>query len=125
MPWYPDKPDAPINGGFMAFFASILRALGPLALEHGTPVLRNWWKGRGGQPKTDPVQQLTSDVEQLKAHAEQVDFNLEGLNANLEKLNSGLTAREEKMRKWLLVLLLWNIAMTLGLVLLGVLRASH
>jgi hypothetical protein len=106
----------------MAFFASVLRALAPLALEHGTPVLRNWWNSRRGQqPKMDPIQQLAGDVDQLKTHAEQVDLNLDALNANLEKLNSGLTAREEKMRKWLLVLLIWNIVMTVGLVLLAVL----
>lgn len=109
----------------MAFFASILRALAPLALEHGTPMLRNWWKGRGGQPKTDPVQQLASDVEQLKAHAEQVETNLGQLQSNLEDLNRGLTAREEKMRKWLLVLLAWNIAMTAGLLLVAVFILRH
>ncbi|HEY6348609.1 MAG TPA: hypothetical protein VI636_04285 [Candidatus Angelobacter sp.] len=104
----------------MGFLASILRALAPLALEHGTPALRNWWKGRSGQPKADPLQQMTSDVEQLKVHAEQVDSNLESLNTNLEKLNRGLTAREERMRRWLLVLVVWNVAMTAGLVLLAV-----
>ncbi|HLK52371.1 MAG TPA: hypothetical protein VKU42_02880 [Candidatus Angelobacter sp.] len=103
----------------MAFFGSILRALAPLALEHGTPVLRNWWKARG-QAKADPLQQLAGEMDQLKAHAEQVDSNLENLNTNLEKLNRGLTAREERMRRWLLVLIVWNVAMTAGLVLLAV-----
>lgn len=82
-------------------------------------MLRNWWKSRAGQSKTE-LQQLAGEVEQLKAHAEQVDANLDALNANLEKLNKGLTEREEKMRKWLLVLLIWNIAITAGLVLLAV-----
>lgn len=99
----------------MGFLATILRALGPLALEHGTPMLRNWWKGRGAQPKADPLQQLAGDVEQLKTHAEQVDSSLDGLNANLERLNSGLTAREEKLRKWLLLIFVWNIVLTAGL----------
>src|SRR6516162_5043824 len=81
------------NRGFMGFLTSILRALAPLALEHGTPMLRDWWKARTGQPRIEPLQQLTSDIAQLKAHAEQVDLILEGLNTNLEKLNHGFTAR--------------------------------
>jgi len=102
----------------MGFLASILRALAPVALEHGTPLLRDWWKARAGQPKSapDPLQQLAGDIEQLKSHAEQVDSNLAGLNDNLERLNNGLTAREEKLRRWLLVLAIWNVATTLGLV---------
>lgn len=104
----------------MGFLGSILRALAPLALEHGTPALRSWWKGRSGQPKADPMQQLTSDVEQLKAHAEQVDSSLDALSTNLENLNNGLSAREEKLRKWLLAMLVWNIAITVALVVLVV-----
>jgi hypothetical protein len=80
-------------------------------------MLRDWWKARTGQPRIEPLQQLTSDIAQLKAHAEQVDLILEGLNTNLEKLNHGFTAREEKLRKWLLLLLVWNTMMTLALVL--------
>jgi hypothetical protein len=101
----------------MGFLATILRALAPVALEHGTPLLRDWWKARVAQPRTAPdtLQQLACDIEQLKGHAEQVDSNLGALNANLERLNSSLTAREERLRKWLLVLVIWNAVMTVGL----------
>ena len=109
----------------MAFLGSILRALAPLALEHGTPMLRDWWKARTGQTRIDPLQQVTGDVEQLKAHAEQVDATLEGLNANVEKLNRGLTAREERQRKWLLALFVWNIALTAGVVVLAAFAVRH
>jgi hypothetical protein len=107
------------RGKFMGFLATILRALAPIALEHGTPLLRDWWKARAAQPKTAPdtFQQLAGDIEQLKSHAEQVDSNLGALNANLERLNDGLTAREERLRRWLLVLAIWNVVTTLGLLL--------
>jgi len=86
-------------------------------------MLRDWWKGRVAQPrsKTDQFQQLTADIEQLKAHAEQVDSNFDVLSAGLDTLNNGLTAREEKLRKWVLTLLLWNAAITLGLLALAAL----
>lgn len=104
----------------MGFLASILRALGPLALEHGTPMLRDWWKGRTQQKaKTDPFQQLAIELDQLRVHAEQVDSALSTLSGNLEKLNDGLTAREEKMRKALLTLFIWNTVLTLGLLALA------
>src|SRR5215469_11309032 len=109
----------------MAFLGSILRALAPLALEHGTPMLRNWWQARTGQTRIDPLQTLAGDVEQLKTHAQQVDATLDGLNANLEKLNRGLTAREERQRKWLLALFVWNIAVTAGVVVLATFVVRH
>ena len=109
----------------MAFLGSILRALAPLALEHGTPMLREWWKARGGQSRIDPIQQVAGDVEQLKAHAEQVDATLNAVNVNLEKLNRGLTAREERQRKWLLALCVWNVALSVGLVWFAVTALRH
>lgn len=109
----------------MAFLGSILRALAPLALEHGTPMLRDWWKARAGQTRIDPSQQMAADVDQLKAHAGQVDATLDALNTNLEKLNSGLTAREERQRKWLLALCFWNIALTVTVVVLAAFAIRH
>jgi hypothetical protein len=99
----------------MGFLAWIGRTLAPIVLKHGAPMLRDWWKGRAAQPKskTDQVQQLASDVEQLKA---QIDV----LSSDLDTLNSGFTTREERLRRWVLTLLIWNIAMTLGLVLVAV-----
>ncbi|HEY6251038.1 MAG TPA: hypothetical protein VI685_13840 [Candidatus Angelobacter sp.] len=111
----------------MAFFGWVGRQLVPIVLEHTLPAVRDWWKGRSGTPraKTDPLQQLAGEVEQLKAHAAQVDSSLDGLNANLENLNQAVTAREEKMRKWLLLLLILNIALTAGLLLLTVFILRH
>lgn len=104
----------------MSFLGWIGRALGPIVLEHSLPLLRDWWKGRADQSRTDQLQQLAGHVEQLRAHAEQVDSNLITLNSNVEALNNGLSAREERLRKWMLLLLIWNIAISLGLVLIGV-----
>lgn len=104
----------------MSFLGWIGRALGPIVLEHSLPLLRDWWKGRADQSRTDQLQQLAGHVEQLRAHAERVDSNIITINSNLEALNSGLTAREERLRKWMLLLLIWNIAITLGLALIGV-----
>lgn len=105
----------------MSFLGWIGRALGPIVLEHSLPLLRDWWKGRANQSRTDQLQQLAGDVEQLRDHAEQVDANLITLNSNVEALNNGLTAREEKLRKWMLMLLIWNVAISLGLVMIAVL----
>ena len=109
----------------MSFLGWIGRALGPIVLEHSLPLLRDWWKGRAGQSRTDQLQQLASDVEQLRAHADQVDSNIITINSNLEVLNTGLTAREERLRRWMLLLLIWNIVISLGLVLIGVWVFRH
>lgn len=99
----------------MGFVGWIGRALGPIVLEHSLPMLRDWWKTRLTQPKTEQLQQLASDVEQLKVHASQVV-------ADLESLNNGFTEREERLRKWMLILLGWNAVLTLSLVLLAIFR---
>jgi hypothetical protein len=87
-------------------------------VEHGGQVLRDSLKARAAQnqaqtPGPDPVQQLASDVDQLKAYALQ-------LKSDLEILNAAIAAREERLRKWLLALLIWNILMAIGLVILAV-----
>jgi hypothetical protein len=101
----------------MGWLSFILQALAPIAVEHGGKVLRDSMKSRAAQSKTpaapDPVEQLAADVEQLKGFAAQ-------LKSDLDVLNQAVAAREEKLRKWLLALLLWNIAMTIGLVALAV-----
>lgn len=92
----------------MGLFASIGRALGPIALEHGSTMVRDWWKARSRQ--ADQFQQVTSDLELLKQHAAKVD-------SDLDTLNNAFTAREEKLRRWILALVIWNAALTLGVVL--------
>ena len=102
----------------MAIF--YLRMLAPIAVEHGGQVLRDSLRSRASQSQAqaqpagpDPVQLLAAEVDQLKAYA------LE-LKSELDLLNNAIAAREEKLRRWLLVLLVWNIVMTLGLVVLAV-----
>ena len=110
----------------MGWLTSILRMLAPIALEHGGQVLRHSLKSRTAQGQAqviapagpDPLQLLASDVEQLKGYV------LE-LKSDLETLNNVAAAREERLRKWLLALLVWNIAMTVGLVVLVVVAFRH
>ena len=52
-------------------------------------------------------------MDQLKA------YSLE-LKSEIETLNIGVAAREERLRKWLLALLIWNAVPTIGLVVLAV-----
>jgi peptidoglycan hydrolase CwlO-like protein len=59
------------------------------------------------------VELLAADVDQLKA------YSLE-LKAEIETLNNAVAAREERLRKWLLALLVWNAVMTVGLIVLAV-----
>ena len=95
--------------------------LAPIAVEHGGQVLRDSLKARAAQgkaqpeatPGPDPLQLLASDVDQLKGYALQ-------LKSDLEMLNNVAAEREERLRRWLLALLAWNIVMTLGLVVLAV-----
>ena len=101
----------------MGWLSSILRALAPIAVEHGSHVLRDSLKARSTQSQAPPIpnmiQQLAADVERLKA------YSLE-LKSEIETLNNAVTAREERLRKWLLALLIWNAVITAGLVVLSV-----
>lgn len=110
----------------MGWLATILRALGPIAAEHGSQVLRESLRARATQKQgqaqppdgPDPVEQLAADVDQLKLYAAQ-------LKSDVEALNQATAAREERLRKWLLALLIWNAVMTLGLVLLAIFALRH
>jgi hypothetical protein len=105
----------------MGWLSSILRVLAPIAAEHGGQVLRDSLRSRAAQGQAaaqsnagpDAIQRLNADVDQLKAYAAQMksDFDL---------LNNAVAAREERLRKWLLALLVWNAVMTVGLVVLAV-----
>lgn len=102
----------------MGWLSSILRALAPIAVEHGGQVLRDSLKARAAQNQAQPsghdvIQQLASDVDQLKNYALQ-------LKSDLETVNAAIAAREERMRKWLLALLIWNAIITIVLVLVAV-----
>lgn len=102
----------------MGWLSSLLNMLAPIAVEHGGQALRDSLRSRAAQAQAqparpDPVKQLTADVDQLKSYA------LE-LKSELDLLNNAIAAREEKLRQWLLGLLVWNIVMTLGLVVLAV-----
>src|SRR5262249_25836576 len=107
----------------MGWLTSILRLLAPIAVEHGGQVLRESLKSRASQSQAqadaaDTVQQLASDLDQVKAYASQ-------LRSDVEALNSAVAAREEALRKWFLALLIWNVVLTLGLVLALVFALRH
>lgn len=107
----------------MGWLSSILRALAPIAVEHGGQVLRDSLKARAAQNQAQPsgadvVQQLATDVDQLKAYALQ-------LKSDLETLNAAIAAREERLRKWFLALLIWNAIVTVALVLVAVFASRH
>jgi hypothetical protein len=110
----------------MGWLGSILRMLAPIAVEHGGQVLRDQLRARStqaqAQPETsagpDPLQLLAEDVDRLKT------YSLE-LKAEIETLNNGVAAREERLRKWLLALLIWNALMTVGVLLLAIFALRH
>ncbi len=108
----------------MGWLGSILRVVMPIAVEHGTQVLRDSLKGRAspGQAQLpeapNQAQQFALEIEQLKAYSLQ-------LKSDLEALNSVVAAREEKLRKWLLALLIWNITLTTGLIVMVVIALRH
>jgi hypothetical protein len=92
-------------------------------VEHGGQVLRESLKSRASRSqsesaKDDGMQQLASDLDQVKVFAAQ-------LRSDVEALNTAIAAREERLRKWLLGLLIWNVVMTLGLVIALVLAWRH
>ena len=104
----------------MGWLGSILRMLAPIAVEHGGQVLRDSMRARAaqGQAQTaapsgpDPVQLLAADVDQIKGYVLQ-------LKSDLETLNNVAAGREERLRRWLLALLVWNAVITVGLVVLA------
>ena len=110
----------------MGWLGSILRMLAPIAVEHGGNVLRDSLRSRAaqGQAQTsapsgpDPVQLLAADVDQIKGYVLQ-------LKSDLETLNNVAAGREERLRRWLLVLLIWNIILTIGLVVFAVVALRH
>ncbi len=106
----------------MGWLSSILRALAPIAVEHGGQVLRDSLKARTAQGQGHPtgpdLNQMAADVDQLKAYA------LE-LKSEIETLNRAVAAREERLRKWLVALLIWNAAMTIAVVVLAVVVLRH
>ncbi|MCU1332787.1 MAG: hypothetical protein JWM08_1779 [Candidatus Angelobacter sp.] len=110
----------------MGWLSSILRVLAPIAVEHGGQVLRDSLKSRAAQghasaeasSSPDPVQLLAADVDQIKGYVLQ-------LKSDLETLNNVAAGREERLRRWLLGLLVWNILMTLGLVVLALIALRH
>ena len=106
----------------MGWLSSILRMLTPIAVEHGGQILRDSLKSRASQSQAenakDGIQQLASDLDQIRAYTAQ-------LRSDVEVLNTAIAAREERLRKWLLALIIWNVVMTLGLVLALVFALRH
>jgi hypothetical protein len=110
----------------MGWLGSILRMLAPIAVEHGGQVLRDSLRSRAAQGQAqpeassgpDPVQLLAADVDQLKGYVLQ-------LKSDLEMVNNVAAEREERLRRWLLGLLVWNIVMTIGLVVIAVVALRH
>ena len=66
----------------------------------------------------DPVQLLAADVDQIKGYVLQ-------LKSDLETLNNVAAGREERLRRWLLALLIWNILLTIGLAVFAVVALRH
>jgi hypothetical protein len=110
----------------MGWLGSILRMLAPIAVEHGGNVLRDSLRSRAAQGQAqagasagpDPVQLLAADVDQIKGYVLQ-------LKSDLETLNKVAAEREERLRRCLLALLVWNIVMTVGLVVIAVVALRH
>lgn len=108
----------------MGWLTSILRMLAPIAVEHGGQVLRDQLRSRAAQAQAagptgpDPLELLATDIDQLKIYSLQ-------LKSDLETLNSAIAERDARLRKWLLGLLIWNAAMTVGVVLLAFLAWRH
>lgn len=106
----------------MGWLSFILRALTPIAVEHGGQVLRDSLKARAAQSQAQAagpdLNQVAADVDQLKAYA------LE-LKSEIEILNNTVAAREERLRKWMLALLIWNVVITVGLVVLMIVALRH
>ena len=108
----------------MGWLTSILRMLAPIAVEHGGPGRRDKLRARAAQAQAagptgpDPLELLATDIDQLKIYSLQ-------LKSDLETLNSAIAERDARMRKWLLGLLIWNAAMTVGVVLLAFLAWRH
>lgn len=110
----------------MGWLSSILRMLAPIAVEHGGQVLRDSFRARAAQqqsqsgapPGPDPVQLLAADVDQIKGYVVQ-------LKSDFETLNNVAAEREERLRRWLLALLVWNILMTIGLIVLAVVALRY
>ncbi|MGB9119760.1 MAG: hypothetical protein WCE73_03990 [Candidatus Angelobacter sp.] len=110
----------------MGWLSSILRMLAPIAVEHGGNVLRDSIRARAAQGQSqpgapagpDPLQLLAAEVDQLKGY-------VLGLKTDLETLNNVAAEREERLRRWLLALLVWNIVMTIGLVVLAVVALRY
>jgi hypothetical protein len=118
--------DAASQEKFMGWLSSILRMLAPIAVEHGGQALRDTLRARAAQgqagagapPGPDPLRLLAADVDQLKVYVLQ-------LKSDLETLNNVAAEREERLRRWLLALLAWNIVMTVGLVVIAVVALRH
>ena len=110
----------------MGWLSSILRMLAPIAVEHGGNVLRDSLRARAGQGQAqpappsgpDPLQLLAADVDQIKGYVVQ-------LKSDLETLNNVAAEREERLRRWLLALVVWNILMTIGLAVLAMVALRH
>ena len=109
----------------MGWLSSILRMLAPIAVEHGGQVLRDSLKSRaqaqaqaGADAGPDPLQLLAADVDQIKGYVVE-------LKSDLETLNNVAAEREERLRRWLLALVVWNILMTIGLAVLAMVALRH
>src|ERR1700727_3718735 len=109
----------------MGWLTSILRMLAPIAVEHGGQVLRDQLRSRAAQGQAqgaptgpDPLELLATDIDQLKTYSLQ-------LKSDVETLTSTIAERDARLRKWLLWRLIWNAAMTIGMVLLAILARRH
>lgn len=115
----------------MGWLSFLLQALAPIAVEHGGQALRNSLKARAGQskapdpPTPDPLQQLRANVDQLTADLDQLKGYAAEIKSDLDVLNQAVAAREERLRKWLLALLVWNITMTVGVIALVFFSRHH
>ena len=108
-------------GGLLSF---VLRALAPIAVEHGGQVLRDRVRARIASGKTPP--QL--EVDRLQQVAEDVQILREALGeikAEMDDVTAELAGRANLQRTWIIVMLAWNVVVTAGLIVAVVVLRRH
>jgi hypothetical protein len=108
-------------GGFLS---TLLRMLAPIAVEHGGQVLRDRLKTGSAGNRTpqlievDRVQQVADQVELLRGATAE-------LKAELDLIASDLEQRASRQRGWIIALVVWNVTLTIALLVAVILLRRH
>lgn len=107
-------------GGFLS---ALLRFLAPIAVEHGGKVLHEQIKSRSTRKtpqlvEVDRIQQVAANVELLRGATAEI-------KADLDRITGDLEFRANRQRAWIIVLVGWNVALTIALVVTVVLLRRH